>query len=247
MRHKRHAVFNLRLPILAAFFLAITSTKAQTSTHSGYTLSNTAGVQTRYEEAIPVTISFQEAISEAEALKFVQTYAAKPYAIYMSACGLSGVHRVSEFQASEQIISEAREEAIRIHKRALGQFTLGIVALAKNSSFDEFNKLSYLQREAKKLVYRADQAKNVEKAAEEDRPIIYGLELLVMPDQLISLRTDQRVALAEKGSWLKGRSIMPIATLPLSLAGQSWPESTEGWTTARLYDEIQSRTRETEK
>lgn len=189
------------------------------------------------EQSVPMAISFGAPIADDEILTLLHTHNARPYAVYMFAAGLSGTHRVSPEEASEEAVIKARQNTIRgvggILSESDGEQFRDILRKAKG--LNGFEASPELQALAESRVRQREQDLILFKTASENAPLVHALEVVVDIADAPKLAAHPLVKKASIGLWSKRG---PIVSRPRGLSELHRP-LLESMTPAMLYREIE--------
>ena len=186
--------------------------------------------------------AFTRLLTEAEARALLEKAGARPYAVFMSVQGLSGVHRLPPEQASSAVLAGARRQVVadmgspRPRNGIAARARAVIEAYTAETLANDAHKLDY----ARALVSSDEREAATRAAARSDAPFIYGVELVGGSDVQRRLKASPLVRDVRPGFRVRGRA---AAHQPDNAAyappPPGLPASVQALTAAEVYARLQ--------
>ena len=177
--------------------------------------------QAHGSEPIRATVSFGRALSDAEVRQFVQRHGVRPTAIYMSAAGMAGVHRVAAERASEAAVADARRISMEMARKSRESRRVRAQRYTARADSAAAGGRVRQRFTARQLAAAFDQEDAFERSVGAGGPIIYGLEMMGTVDRVQAAIADAAVARAEPAYEANGHVAVPRIAPPPGLEGRT--------------------------
>lgn len=141
-------------------------------------------------------IGLGERLSDEEIRLMLDEYEVEPVAAYVSIHGIHATHRAYEdSESSEDFLQTARAELIESFENTVKSSVFRMERLLEQHSEEELANDEQLQNEMKSLLNLHSNYRLALKAARNNEPLVYSLEVVSNTDEepLERLRTDERI------------------------------------------------------
>lgn len=190
------------------------------------------------------SVGFRRLLTESEARTLLQRAGARPYVVYMTVGGLSGVHRRPPEEASLDTIAGARRQAVATLGSPAPRGGLIARVRAVLDAYDadtlarDAHKLDY----ARALIAADEQEKATMAAARSDGPFVYGVEFVGGPEVQGRLRASPMVAGIHPGFRVRGRlaAHQPDNPADDTPRAPGLPAAVQALTAAEVYARLQA-------
>jgi hypothetical protein len=171
-------------------------------------------------DPIPTNLSFGRVIPDAEVRQFLQRHSLRPIAIYMSAAGEAGSHRVSPAKASAASVAEARQVSMEMLRRSQAALRVRARRFVEQHSAEQMDTAAGAAQRAKALVAAFDRDNGLTRVLNGSDPIIYGVRVLGTVSSVRAALQDPLVAQGEPAMLVNGRVSVPSLRIPEALQPQ---------------------------
>lgn len=151
-------------------------------------------------------VSFTEPLTKAEVQTLLQEHELRATAIYMVNAGLVGTHRAYEPMDVEKFLQDVQAGTIEaMEKNLQTHLVFQMRDFIEQHLEEDVLADESLQQEARSLINIKFQLEATIKAAREDAPVIYALEVIGDKRNLERLRADEQVATFQSFNLIEAR------------------------------------------
>lgn len=187
------------------------------------------------QEAVPAAISFGQVVLDDQIEAVLQKHNARPYAVYMSAGEMTGVHRVPYDTAALTVLHDARAHTAAVARESLRSTTQSLQAFVNQLDRQTFVASSPEMVEKGRSRLRQNQhSYTLAEASEHNKPLVYAVEVLVSASAVPALAREPLVERVSMGAVFLGR---PIVDRPEPPSKRGY-RPLETLTPSEIYDEL---------
>jgi hypothetical protein len=197
-----------------------------------------AWTQAKGQERVPVSISFDRRLPDAQVEQLASRYDLRPYAVFMWSEGMFGAHRTQTSKAALSVLADARRETVGMKQKAQQSSRFRSQRFVQQNPQEKVTSDRALEQDAKSLLRLAEQNDKILSSARSGAPLIYAIEALGTPEQIRKLAQDPAVAAVESAVISEGRVAVPAPKAPAETQGEYRSSEIEALKAADAYNRV---------